>query len=82
MEAIAQEDGEDNDREDNDGEFSDALVKSAIAHRLKRNTSLRDLSFTPQKLEDLLKSLTENRSNLLEFAVCADSHPKMFSMPA
>jgi hypothetical protein len=82
MEAIAQEDGEDNNREDNNGEFSDALVKSAIAHCLKRNTSLRDLLFTPQQLEDLLKLLTENRSYLLGFAVRADSHPKMFSMPA
>ncbi len=55
MEAIAQEDGE-----DNDGEFSEALVKSGIAHRLKRNTSLRDLSFIPQQLENLLKLLIEN----------------------
>ena len=55
MEAVAREDGE-----DIDGEFSDALVQSAIAHRLKRNTSLRDLSFTPQQLEDLLGSLIEN----------------------
>ena len=57
MEAIAQEqNGEDNDG----GKFLDALVKSAIAHRLKRNTSSRDLSFTPQQLKDLLNSLTEN----------------------
>ena len=43
-------------------EFSDALVKSAVAHRLKRNTSSRDFSFTPQQLEDIMiDSLTENR---------------------
>ena len=42
-------------------EFSDALVKSAVAHRLKRNTSSRDFSFTPQQLEDMIDSLTENR---------------------
>ena len=71
MEAIAREqNGEDNDG----GKLSDALVKSAIAHRLKRNTSSRDLSFTPQQLEDLLDSLTENRRELLEFAIRADSH--------
>ena len=69
MEAIAREDGE-----DNDGEFSDALLQSAIAHRLKRNTSSKDLSFTPQQLEDLLGSLIENRRELLEFAARADSH--------
>ncbi len=69
MEAIAQEDGE-----DNDGEFSDALVQSAIAHRLKRNTSSRDLLFTPQQLEDLLGLLIENQRKLLEFAIRADSH--------
>jgi hypothetical protein len=69
MEVIAQE-----DREDNNGEFLEALVKSAIAHRLKRNTSLRDLSFTPQQLKDLLKLLIENQRELLEFAIRADSH--------
>jgi hypothetical protein len=69
MEAIAQE-----DREDNNGEFLEALVKSAIAHRLKRNTSSRDLSLTPQKLEDLLKLLIENQRKLLEFVIHADSH--------
>ena len=77
MEVIDQE-----DREDNNRVFLGALLKSAIAHCLKRNTGLRDLLFTPQQLEDLLKLLTENQSNLLEFAVRADSHPKMFSMPA
>ncbi len=69
MEAITREDGE-----DNNGEFLEALVKSAIAHRLKRNTSLRDLLFTPQQLEDLLKLLIENQRELLEFAIHADSH--------
>jgi len=62
MEAIAQEqNGEDN----NGGEFLDALVKSAMAHHLKRNTSLMDLSFTPQQLKDLLNSLTENRREVV-----------------
>ena len=62
MEAIAQEqNGEDNDG----GEFLDALVKSAIAHHLKRNTNLRDLSFTPQQLKDLLNSLTENQREVV-----------------
>ena len=71
METIAREqNGEDND----EGEFSDALVRSAVAHLLKRNTSSRDLSFTPQQLEDMLDSLSENRRELLEFAVRADSH--------
>ena len=69
MEVIAREDGE-----DNYGEFSDALVTSAITHCLKKNTSLRDLSFTPQQLEDLLGPLIENRRELLEFAIRADSH--------
>ncbi len=52
----------------------EALVKSAIAHCLKRNTRSRDLSFTPQQLEDLLKSLIENQCELLEFAIHANSH--------
>ena len=69
MEAMAREDGD-----DNNGEFSDAVERSAVAHRLKRNTSSKDLSFTPQQLENILKSLIENRTELLEFAVRADSH--------
>ena len=69
MEAMAREDGD-----DNNGEFSDAVERSAVAHRLKRNTSSKDLSFTPQQLENILKSLIENRTKLLEFAVRADSH--------
>ena len=70
MEAMAREDGGD----DNSGDFSDAVERSAVAHHLKRNTSSRDLSFTPQQLENILKSLIENRIELLEFAVRADSH--------
>jgi hypothetical protein len=54
MEVMAQDDGD-----DKDGEFSYALEKSAIDH-LKRNRSLRDLSFTPQQLENLLKLRVEN----------------------
>ena len=69
MEAMAQEDGD-----DNDGEFSDALKKPAIAHCLKRNTSSIDLSFTPQQLENLLKLFIENQCKLLEFAVRSNSH--------
>ena len=69
MEAMARE-----NRDDNNGEFSDAIDRSAVAHCLKRNTSSKDLSFTPQQLENILKSLIENRTELLEFAVHADSH--------
>jgi hypothetical protein len=69
MEAMAREDGD-----DNNAEFSDAVERSAVAHRLKRNTSAKNLTFTPQQLEDLLKSLIENRIELLEFAIRADSH--------
>ena len=69
MEAMAREDGD-----DNNGEFSDAVERSAVAHRLKRNTSSKDLLFTPQQLKNILKSLIENRTELLEFAVRADSH--------
>jgi hypothetical protein len=69
MEAMAQEDGD-----DNDGEFSDGLEKSAITHCMKRIMSARDLSFTPQQLKNLLKLLIENRCELLKFAVRADSH--------
>ena len=69
MEAMAREDGD-----DNNAEFSDAVERSAVAHRLKRNTSAKNLSFTPQQLEDILKSLIENRIELLEFAIRADSH--------
>jgi hypothetical protein len=69
MEVMAREDGD-----DNNGEFSDAVERSAVAHRLKRNTSSKDLSFTPQQLENILKSLIENRIELLEFAIRADSH--------
>ncbi len=36
--------------------------------------SLRDLSFTPQQLEDLFQSLIKNSCKLLEFAAHADSH--------
>jgi hypothetical protein len=35
MEAMAREDGD-----DNNGEFSDAVERSAVAHHLKKNTSL------------------------------------------
>jgi hypothetical protein len=71
MEAMAQEDGD-----DNNGEFSDAVERSAVAHRLMRNTSSKDLSFTPQhqQLNNILKSLIENRIELLQFAIRADSH--------
>ena len=69
MQAMAREDGD-----DNNGEFSDAVERSAAAHRLKRNTSSKDHSFTPQQLENILKSLIQNRTELLEFAIRADSH--------
>ncbi len=57
MEAMAREDGD-----DNNGEFSDAVERSAVAHHLMRNTSSNDLSFTPQhqQLKNILKSLIEN----------------------
>jgi hypothetical protein len=77
MEAMTREDGD-----DNNGEFCDAVERSAVAHRLKRNTSSKDLSFTPQQLENILKSLIENRIELLEFAVRADSHrPPSAALP-
>ncbi len=62
--------------DDNNVEFLDAVERSAIAHRLKRNTSSKDLSFTPQhqQLKNIIKSLIENWIELLEFAIRADSH--------
>jgi hypothetical protein len=59
MEAMAREDGD-----DNNGEFSDAVERSAVAHRLKRNTSSKDLSFkrnTSSRLEISRSLLSSSR---------------------
>jgi hypothetical protein len=51
-----------------------AVIKSAMAHRLKRNASSKDLSFMPDQLANMLQALIENRHAIIEFAICADSH--------
>jgi hypothetical protein len=34
--------------------FQDVVMKSAIAHRMKRNANSKDLSFTPIQLTNML----------------------------
>ena len=56
--------------------FQDVLMKTAIAHRLKRQSSSRDLSFTIIELTNIIQALIDNRREIIEFAVLFDhSHP-------
>ena len=61
--AIAVADQENND---NDEQVSqDVLMKTAITHLLKRNTSSRDLSFTIIELTNMIQALINNHRRLL-----------------
>ncbi len=65
------------DRESaNDDEeiFQDVVIKSAIAHHLKRNVSSRDLSFTPIQLTNMLQALIDNHREIIQFAVLCNSN--------
>jgi hypothetical protein len=63
--------------------FEDVLMKSAIAHRLKKNTSSRDLSFTITELLNMLQALIDNRDEIIALAVLSDrslpSHVERFA---
>ena len=51
-------------------------MKTAITHRLKRQSSSRDLSFTIIELTNMIQSLIDNCCEIIEFAVLFDhSHP-------
>jgi hypothetical protein len=68
--AIAVADQENND---NDEQVSqDVLMKTAITHLLKRNTSSRDLSFTIIELTNMIQALINNHCEIIEFAVLFD----------
>ncbi len=74
------------DKENNDGNeqvFQDVLMKTAITHRLKRQSSSRDLSFTIIELTNMIQSLIDNCCEIIEFTVLFDrghpSHTKPFA---
>ena len=63
--------------------FQDVLMKTAIAHRLKRQSSSRDLSFTIIELTNMIQALIDTRREIIEFAVLFDhsrpSHTNPFA---
>jgi hypothetical protein len=54
--------------------FQDVAMKLAIAHHLKRNVNLMDLSFTPIQLTNMIQVLIDNRCEIIQFAVLCDSN--------
>ncbi len=69
--------------DNNEQVFQDVLMKTAIAHRLKRNISSKDLSFTIIELTNMIQVLIDNCCEIIEFAVLFDcsrpSHTKPFA---
>jgi hypothetical protein len=67
--------------DDDEEVFQDIVIKSAIAHRLKRNASSRDLSFSPIQLTNMLQALVDNRCEIIQFAVLCESNRPSRAVP-
>jgi hypothetical protein len=49
-------------------------MKAAIAHCLKRNANLKDLSYPPIQLTNMLQALIDNCCEIIEFTVLCNSN--------